>query len=239
MKNAFLSLFFLLPGISFSGEGTSYNLDLQNHPTLKTIYDAGMRPWRVTNDHCMVGGQGDYSLHQVTLVFPESDPFTFPSEATSFSVFSDYELSEVNVKTVGLSSKDAKQLTSEICKALKFETKGLEEFFSSIDDKTRWSAFWTIDDERDDMRFHLLCRPSPRMNETLYQVTLSAEWRPGTAADRRKRMLLTPMQPPDGYQTISMAVPTPPPGQKPVPDPAYSFDAMKQKIEEYKKQQGK
>ena len=226
MKITLLSLLITVLNLHcLIAEQSYYDLNLQNTPSLKSVYDAGMRPWRVTNDRCMVGGRGDTSLHQVTMKFPESTSFTFPSESTSFSVFSDYDLSQISVKTVALSTDQAKSLVKTICASLKLRHDDLDSFFDNLQNKTFETNSRSARTSRNGIQFYLLCRISPRMEETLAEVTLIADWQPGTEAERRKRMLLEPMQPPKSYEGASMEPPSVPAGQSSVPE--HSMDYYK------------
>jgi hypothetical protein len=238
-----LLTFVLLLVVAAAAYADRITLDFRKGHNLKLVYDAGLRPWRVTASTCMVGGNGPKDITRWTIILPSGEQFDYASSMASFSVLEDFDIASIGFSGVDdVPIPEAVALTKSICTAMKLSTDGLDAMIARLDDRTRRADYWTQDVERAKLRFHIVLELRRFFDHTSAQVGIDLRWRDFYPEDWSKaplKHLIRDLKPPPGYEGASMAPPPSDPKKKPFPDPAFSLDAMKRKIDEEKKRQGK
>ena len=224
----------------------SYTLDFQKGHNLKLVYDAGLRPWKVTNSTCMVGGNGMKDITRWKIILPDSESFDCSSNMASFEVLEDFDLARIDFSGVDdMPIKDAAAMTKAVCLSMKIPTTGLDDYVASLDEHAKFNEHtpqqakgWGQRIERDAIRFNITFAMRPFMDHTSAQVNITVEWRDYLPKDWWKAPLkksIGDLRPPPGYEGVSMAAPPRDPNQNGFP--VHDRDSYKQKIDEFKKQQ--
>src|SRR5277367_3689899 len=87
-------------GTLAKADGPLYTLDFQKSHDLKEVYDAGLRPWKVTGSTCMVGGDGMKDITNWKIVLPNGQSFRYSSNMASFEIMEDDSIGRIDFSGV-------------------------------------------------------------------------------------------------------------------------------------------
>jgi hypothetical protein len=185
-------------------------LDFSVSDNLKMVYDAGLRPWRVTLSGCAIE---ETSLQ---IVLPQSRPFLLDVSFGDFDVYADYSFSVVGFATKRMSVDDAVAKVREIAQAVGINTAGLIEM-AEQEKKAPGSSKdggWRGYAERENPRVSVAMVTYPQYGGGVNAlVILDLNWE---TAGIPPKMFTKPMTPPPGYENVSMAKPPGDPNRKPL-----------------------
>ncbi len=180
------------------------------------------------------------------IILPGAESFDYSSNMADFEVLEDFDLARIDFSGVDdMPIADAAAMTKAICLALKIPATGFDEYVSSLDVHAKFNEHpqgqekgWGQRTELGDIWIDVAFVMRPFMDHTSAQVNITIEWRDYLPKDWWKaprKKLIANLQPPPGYEGVSMASPPRDPNQKGVP--AHDFSYYKQKLDEFKKQQ--
>ena len=215
----------------FPSNGMAENtIDFSKSHNLKAIYDAGLRPWRVRANETR---SLKITNEQVRIIGPGTNPFSVDVEIGDFRVLAGNDLGSADFISPPMSVQNASAKTREIAQALSIQMTGLAEKVSQLTTLGRQTPapqYWNGRGEANDVRFEVTLNPLFGWEETRAKVSVSFTfYKPGGVTES----LTEPIKPPPGYEHMSMVPPETHP-EKPFPDPAYSRENMRKKIEDAK-----
>lgn len=233
MKHKTLAISFKVVGFIICLFGnTSHSLaenmvDFSKGTNLKTIYDAGLRPWRVRPDE-----RSSLKIvnEDLTVVVPNGHSFPINVQIGNISVLEGNELSKVDFVSRPMSLEQAGASAEQACIALGVDTMGLREILSNLarlGDQTPSPQSWNGRGNGDGFRYSVTLSPLFGMNETRGKVFVTLDF---YKRGMPMKFLTEPIKPPPGYEHMSMAPPETNP-EKPFPDPAYSAENIKKRVE--------
>jgi hypothetical protein len=199
-------------------------IDFSKGANLKTIYDAGLRPWRVGAEE---RGMLFITEQKVRILTPGASPFNFDVEIGTFKILAENKLSKADFIGHPMSLLDAKAKAHEVCAALGLSTDGLDQSVSNflrLGNQSPPPQYWSTYGEINGIRCALTFHPLFGFNETRAKVYVFFDFhKPGEPM----KFLSKPITPPPGYEGVSMDPPPRNPNQKPVPDPAENLNMLK------------
>lgn len=199
-------------------------LDLQRSADLKALFDGGLRP---TLTPGLERSQVQAGPDTITVVLPSGKMATTDVANSSFDVLADQRLSSAALFGKEQSIRESADTLRKLCHDLEIPTAGFDEMIGSLGAAPDPTKYWT------------------RQNVADGNVTVQVTWQPifhyGKATTARVNVYLnwkrsgepmrfsqTEIQPPQGYEAISMHQGSPSPNPNPVPqhDMAYYHRAM-------------
>lgn len=216
-------------------------IDFSKGTNLKTVYDAGLRPWRVRQDEIS-------NLHvaeqNVRVIAPNGGSFTMDVQIGDFGVLAENQLSKADFISQPMPLDRAIKQAKAAAQALGIDVArgdgmgGLDqkasEFFA-LGDQTPSPQSWRGQSEINGVRYGVTLNPLFGLNETRGKVYVTLDF-----YERGKPMkfLTEPIKPPPGYEHLSMAPPETNPS-KLFPNPEYSFENMVKRVEAAKAAEGR
>jgi hypothetical protein len=182
-------------------------VDLTAGNTLVVLFDAGLRPTHVPG---LESRTCEIDRSDLTIRLPNGNEFEIDVERASFAVLADNELGDARIFGVDEPVAAAVARVKAIAVAMGLSDDGLDEITenlgSVIDPNKRWHRARRIENLTVGVTFYPMFYRRGVEAQTWVQLI----WRraPGTY-----RFLTEPIQPPPGYEHISM-VPTPFPGRR-------------------------
>lgn len=210
-------------------------IDFSKGTNLKAVYDAGLRPWRVRPDEMR---SLKITNQELRVIAPGATSFIFDVEIGNFGLLAGNDLSKAEFISHPMSLSQAAAKAREVCLALNISMAGLEEKvsqFATLGKRTPVPQYWNGRGEKSGTRFDVTLSPLFGFDETRGKVFVAFDF---YQRGKPMKFLTEPVKPPPGYEHMSMDPPETNPS-KPFPDPAYSFDKMKQRIEEAKAAEGR
>jgi hypothetical protein len=234
-----------IAGTSAQAGSPFYTLDFQKNHDLKVVYNAGLRPWKVTNSTCMVGGDGMKDITNWEIILPNGQSFRYSSNMASFEIMEDDSIGRIDFGGVDDTPiSDATMMTKAICASLNIPTDGLDAMVGGLDPKAKFEGHFNPEQGWGrrlavaGLDFDLMYVVRPFFDHTSAQVNITMEW-PNLAPApnptmRPLKKLISDLQPPPGYEGVSMQSPRShvQPGV-----PAHDANYYKQKIADAMNQQ--
>lgn len=232
-------------GRSVKADSPFHTLDFQKSHDLKLVYDAGLRPWKVTGSTCMVGGDGMKDITNWEIILPNGQSFRYSSNMASFEIMEDDSIGRIDFSGVDDTPiSDATAMTKAICASLSIPADGLDAMVAGLDPKAKFNEHpkaeqgWGHRQTVAGLDFDLAYVVRPFFDHTSAQVNITIQW-PNLAPDpnptmRPLKRLISDLQPPPGYEGVSMQSPR----SHALPGvPAHDADYYKQKIADAMNQQ--
>ena len=241
MKNrlSLIILGFLLttPCLLFSADGVEkHTIDFSESTNLKAVYDAGLRPWRIRPDEISTL---TITNEHVSVIAPNGNAFTMSVQIGRFTVIAEHQLVSAGFNSPLMSLSEATAKVREICQALEIDTAqgaGMGSLVEKVEQLTTMGnqtpspQYWNGRRERgaDGARYSVSLQAMFGFTETWGRVLVHLDFHePGQPMN----LSTEPLTPPPGYEHMSTERPETDPTE-PFPDPAYSLDAMRERMEE-------
>ena len=176
--------------------------------TLKDIFDAGLRPYRVVTDTCVVGKS------EITLLLPSTQKSLIINVTNiSFDISKYDTVMRIDIRRQADSVEDAGHTLREIMSAAGITPEGLDETLLRATRKNpHWEQVWTQDWENEWLKIHIGFKPYETFLDDAAKgyrgmdadVVLTLEWK-----QKEKGFIFRtkPIMPPKGYEHVSMDIP--------------------------------
>jgi len=217
-------------------------IDFSKSTNLKAVYSAGLRPWRVRSDEISTLLITD---QQVRVIVPSGGVFSMPVQIGNFGVIEGNQLAKADFVSEPMLLSQAVAKAREICNALGIDLGrgagmvGFEEKASQLltmKDQTPTPQYWNGRNDKNGVSYSVTLSPLFGLNETRAKVDVTLGFSdPG----KPMKFLSEPIEPPAGYEDVSMEPPPRDPNQKPFPNPEYSFENMVKRVEAAKAAEGR
>lgn len=181
-------------------------IDLRQGDNLKLIFDGGLRPYRLQGleSSCCVIDKAS-----LTVIVPHASPFKFKVDRSSIQLLDGNEIASIDLFGLNTSVPEAVSLTRTICGAWNVPTTGLDDAVAHLgtmpDSGKGWGAQFFQPGIRSYVRFQpLYYNPLFYLNNIEGHVDVTfilGDYYNGM------KFLAGPIQPPPGYENISMAPP--------------------------------
>jgi hypothetical protein len=181
-------------------------IDLSKGDNLKMIFDGGLRPYRLQgleSDCCV------FDKATLTVIVPNADPVTFKVDRASIQLLDQNQISSIDLFGLNTSVPEAVALTKSICQAWHLPTTGLDAAVAHLGATPAVGKGWGSDWNQPGIRAHLAFQP-------LYYLPLFSIRNVGGYVNvsfqlgdhfHGMKFLTGPIQPPPGYENVSMAPP--------------------------------
>jgi hypothetical protein len=224
-------IFTLAYGLAFLAIGSyrsradtipSGTIDLSQPANLKMVFDGGLRPYRLQG---LESSTCNIMRTNITVIFPNASSFAFEVQGGSFSVLNGNDLSGMDLFGVYTTVPDAVTLTKTICQAGGMSSKGLDDTIAHLGTMPGSSPGWGNRFRRANLDFQVTFQPMYYFDHVGAQVCLFVHF--GNYSHGMK-FLTKPIQPPPGYENVSM---DPPPFEPSNPSvPAMSLEEAQAKV---------
>jgi hypothetical protein len=189
---------------AYGDAGSTGIIDLRQSANLKMIFDGGLRPYRVDgleNSSCA------FDKARLEVIVPNASPFTFTADRGSINVLADDGISSIDLFGNYTTVADAAALVKSICSAWNVPSTGLDQTLQALGSTSAANRGWGQEYNASGIRARVMFKPLNDYNhlEAYVNVSFDIAAPPGGA-----KFLTTPIQPPPGYENVSM---TPPPLQ--------------------------
>ncbi len=181
-----------------------HSVDLRHSDNLKAIFDAGLRPVRVArleDEKCDLTSEASLSI-----ILPNERQVEIDVERASFEVLEGNALGEADFFGVTESVPRAVERVKAICRAAGLSDAGLDRVAADLgrlpDPDKRWSQAGRVDGVRVWVTFYPMWFRDP----VEAQVWLLLQWKRSAGP---LKFLSGPIQPPPGYEGVSMDPPPP------------------------------
>lgn len=188
-------------------------VDLSQSDNLKAFFDAGLRPWRLPgleNSNCELMNK------ELNIVLPENLAFHLKAEIVDISVLAENQLATIEISCPAKPGKDAANETRQICQDLQISTDGLDDFASGKRG-IAWGGIKTINKQ---LFVQIRLQSVPSLSGFSAMLTATIAW---NYPDATMKFLTGPIQPPPGYENVSMDEPPRDPNRKQVPEHDASY----------------
>jgi hypothetical protein len=222
----FLTTFFgifLLAQCSTQGYGQaleSGTIDFRQPANLKMVFDGGLRPYRLQGleNSCCV-----FDKATLTVILPNSSPFTLSVSSGNINVLAENEISSLDLFGLYTSVPEAVNLTKTICRAWRVSTTGLDQAAANLGTIPDFTKGWGQEVDLPAIRAQVIFRPIYYFDHVGGFVNVAF-----TCGDHFNgvKFLTKPIQPPPGYENISMDPPSFKPGV-----PTMSFEEARAKVQ--------
>jgi hypothetical protein len=181
-------------------------IDLREGDNLKMIFDGGLHPYRLQGleSSCCV-----FDKATVTVIVPHASPFTIKVDRASIQLLDGNQIASIDLFGLNTSVPEAVSLTKNICGAWNVSTTGLDDAVAHLGTVPATGKGWGMEFNQPKIRAQVTFQPL-YYNPLFYwdnvggyvNVTL-------ILGDHYNGMkfLTGPIQPPPGYENISMAPP--------------------------------
>lgn len=176
--------------------------------TLKDVFDAGFRPFGVTESDCSVG-KSDIEL----LLPPTNQAVILDVEIVSFEISIYDTVKCIDIRTIAAPVEQTGIVLRQLASALGMKPRGLEEALKrATPENPKWFDVWTQDWSNDWCSVRLGFQPltyfladaSKGYREMKSHVVMSITWKPTEVGPTYRRK---PVTPPEGYEYVSMDMP--------------------------------
>jgi hypothetical protein len=200
--------YLLIPNFTPQHEAPSATgiIDLRQGDNLKMIFDGGLRPYRLQGleSSCCV-----FDKASLTVILPNAAPFTFKVDRASIQVLDGNEIVSIDLFGPNTSVPEAENLTKTICTAWNVPATGLDDAVAHMgtvpDTGKGWGTEFNQPEIRAQVTFNpLFYNPLFNLNNVGGHVNVTL-----ILGDHYHgvKFLKSPIQPPPGYESISMAPP--------------------------------
>ena len=204
-----LSCLHALAAIAIEAPRQAGELNCLRLLTLKDIYDAGFRPYRVAEIKCCVGKA------DVRLKLPDANQFvSFGVDSVEFSSNKYDAVTRIDIMTPGVPVEQAGAMIKELVRSLNSVPRGLDEALARATiDNPKWAdATWTQDWSNEWASGRIGFQPltylidaSKGYIEMKAIVHVGIKWNKTEIGPTYRE---TPVTPPKGYEHISMEIPS-------------------------------
>jgi hypothetical protein len=198
-------------------------IDLRQGNNLKMIFDGGLRPYRLQgleSQSCV------FDEAALTVILPNTSSFQFHANRASIHVLAENEIDVIDLFGEDTTVPEAANLVREICTAWKLPTTGLDESIAHLGTMPDVGKGWGTELDQPDIRANVILKPLyyPSSVGAYVNITFHLGKHP-----HGMNFLTKPIQPPSGYEKVSMDPPPFKPSNPPVP--AISFDEARAKVQ--------
>ncbi len=190
-------------------------IDLTNDHNLSAIFDAGLRPWRVPRaetHQCSIEWR-----EQLRVVLPNGRSFELTIRRADMSVVANNELSFITLFGEDEGITSAIERVRGICHAAGIPSESFERVVAGLAGSSTGEKRWFKAAEVDDVRVSITFDPLDLGNRIVAGVLVQLNYQPSIARRWKKQgsigpeyvPLTEPIQPPRGYEHVSMDPPTP------------------------------
>jgi hypothetical protein len=201
-------------------------IDFTKGHNLKEVFDAGVQPWRLQG---LEGSQCIVTNQEVSFLFTDSKPFSLNAQIATFKVLAGNELTGMDVISEVMPFQDAVNKTQEIYDDLGMDKKPLDDFIAGLGKVVYQRLYWGGHVQKDDQRIQVTFTPLATPNFDTAKVYVTVDFGP---FGQPMKFLTGPIQPPPGYENVSMDPPPLTPSAHPFPgtrDSYYYINEAKQK----------
>jgi hypothetical protein len=196
-----------------TNQPTQHVIDFSAGHNLKTIFDAGLRPWRLPgleNANCML------DRVNLKMIFPGKVNFSVIGNSVDMDILAKNEIYRMDIECDPGTRDAAVAQARDICGQLGISTQSLDDYLANLTKGPPVKLGWgtELDLEGVEIEVHMLLIPS--MNGPAAEDSVTITW---PIPDAQMKFLTAPIQPPPGYENVSMDPPPRDPNQKPFPDP--------------------
>ena len=185
-------------------------IDLRQPANLKMIFDGGLRPYRLQgleSSSCVI------DRTNITVILPDASPFMFEADRGSFSILAGNDIYGIDLFGLYTDVPDAVQLAKNICSAAQISSNGLDEVAANLGNKPS-DKYWTQYRDSGQIHFQITFRPMYYFDHVGAYVNIGFH-----CGDHYHGMkfLTKPIQPPPGYENVSMDPPPIKPSGRAIP----------------------
>jgi hypothetical protein len=181
-------------------------IDLRQGDNLKMIFDGGLRPYRLQGleSNCCV-----FEKATLTVIVPNASPFTFKVDRASIQVLDGNEIASIDLFGLNTSVPEGVALTKTICGAWNVPTTGLDDAVAHLGTMPDFRKGWGMEFNQPKIRAQVTFNPL-YYNPLFYLDNVGAHV--NVTFDlgdhfHGVKFLTNPIQPPPGYENISMNPP--------------------------------
>ena len=200
-------------------------IDFQKGDDLKVVFDGGVRPWRVQG---LERSHLEFGSADAEIALPTGETFRFPANRGTLQVIEGNKLVSCTLFGKEIPLAEGVALAKAVCNSLSIPTTGLdllaEEPRTITDPSKNWSA---RDNNKGEVSIRVALQAIFHPEGSIAIVTVSMGWK---RSPSEGGLLPGPVQPPSGYEGVSMEPPKRNPNAKPFPEhgPEYYRDLAAQ-----------
>jgi hypothetical protein len=201
----------LLVALAQTAVPEQHTIDFSVSNGLKTIYDAGLRPWKYSPSESISCDLGPENLK---IILPQDKNFTFKIESANIDVLSDGQISRISLNGAYIPLSEAAEQIQSVCDTLGISTGSFNDYVNEIQKQEKATPakamMATVNGIKIDIGFD---RPLPVDPHTRVWIVMT--WpRPNPYP----KITGAPIHPPPGYEDVSMDPPPNPSYIKPDPN---------------------
>jgi hypothetical protein len=209
--------------LAAAGPGQEHTLDLSQSDNLKAFFDAGLRPWRMPgleSDECVLMNEN------LQIILPGKLSFHLQTEMVTISVLVGNQLQHLDITCPSQPMSQAASDIRQICQDLQISTDGLDDFAAG-----KRGIAWGGIKTSGGIMVQVRLQSEPSLSGPAAMITAFIEWKIPNAT---MRFLTSPIQPPPGYENVSMDPPPRDPNRKQLPehDTAYYQNQVRQLVQQ-------
>jgi len=179
-------------------------IDFRQTDNLKAIFDAGIHPFRIPG---LEDTECEFDREKLRVLLPGNLNFSVDSDLCQISVLADNKIISIGLYAPKMKLDDGIEYTRKIANELGMDTKNLDQ--TKIDDGSRdyvdklsaWTGYLAKVNVEIQLRLHYVHTDY----EAFTELYVGVSWdQPGGIT----HPLMGPIQPPPGYENISMDPPT-------------------------------
>lgn len=178
-----------------------HTVDFSQSSNLKTIFDAGLRPWHLQgleNMHCELGNEN------LKIILPGNVSISIIAGNVDVSVLAGNDLSSFDVfcesEPLDVATKQAKV----ICQSIGVATNRLDDYIRTLNSPGSKTLGWAGDTTINGIDVQVRLQLVPSMQGARAEVMATIIW---PHPDETMKFLTEPIKPPPGYENISMEPP--------------------------------
>jgi hypothetical protein len=198
----------------FAADGADgvHTVDLSQSNNLKAFFDAGLRPWRLQgleSSECMLMNEN------LRIILPGNTSFSLKTEMVGISVLAGNQLATIDItcasKPIGDAAKDIRKILQD----LEISTDGLDDFLSGKNFQQTKALAWGRGKTFNGVYVQIRVQSVPSLSSPMAMLTATILWH---YPDATMKFLTSPIQPPPGYENVSMNEPPRDPNRKQLPE---------------------
>jgi hypothetical protein len=201
-----LLMYLVIPTLKPPAEGpvSVGTIDLRQRDNLKMIFDGGLRPFRLQGleSQCCV-----FDKATVTVIVPRGSPFTMKVDRADIHVLANNQIDSIDLFGLDTSVPEAVALTKAICGAWNVPTTGLDNAIAHLGTVPDTGKGWGTEFNQPNIRAGVILKP-------LYPLVIFESVRAYVNVSfvignhfHGVKFLTDPIQPPPGYENVSMNPP--------------------------------
>ncbi len=190
-------LFLTLTSLADVTTEAAHTVDLRQDNNLKAFFDGGLRPWRLPgleNYTCVLMNE-DFRI-----LLPGNTSVRLQPEMVQISVLAKNEIDRIDITYHTKPRLEADKDMKQICHDLQLPTDGSNNI-TGRDRDGDWGAIKVINDR---LSVHVGLQTAPTLTVNNAMLWVVIEWK---YPDASMKFLTGPIQPPPGYENVSMDEP--------------------------------